>query len=461
MMQKPNFLIIHTDQQRWDTINALGNPVMHTPNLDRLVRDGVGFHQAYCNNPVCMPSRHSLLSGQYPSCIGTTCNGIEMREDIPILPDYLKPAGYHTANIGKLHFLNHSSRDYDVPHPDYRFDTLVLSDEPGCYEDDYIKWVRENGPEFLEKCRCSTPPAWQGKALRLEPRDTHEPYVFRGPEQFSHSAFVASKSIEFLQKQINSDRPFCLISGFYAPHPPLNPPERFLEYYPLDHMELPKRGNKPDPFNLPDRQWQKIRRYYYDLISHVDHEIGRILSALDELMLTNRTIIMFLSDHGEYLGDHGMIQKGPPGYDACIHIPLICSGVSRFPGGRTSDVLIEAVDILPTICDLAEIDVHPRLQGRSFANLLFEQEYQPRNSVFMEMKIPFQNSWKTVRTRSWKYSLAADGDELLFDLINDPAELTNLAADAAYADQRSKMRLLLLQRWFDTESQYPEKTGEY
>ena len=140
-MRRPNVLILYTDQQRWDTIgyggdaHYLGNPHIHTPNLNRLAAEGVLFANAYCNNPVCMPSRQSMLSGRYPSTLGCTTNGIEMPEDVWTLPRILQSYGYQTANVGKLHFKNHANRDHREPHPRYGFDTLILSDEPGCYDD--------------------------------------------------------------------------------------------------------------------------------------------------------------------------------------------------------------------------------------------------------------------------------------------------------------------------------------
>jgi len=195
-VDRPNVLLMYTDQQRWDALGASGNELIQTPHLDALAQDGALFEYAYVNAPVCMPSRHSMLSGRYPETVGTTCNGIEMPPDVPCLHNLLKPYGYHTANNGKLHFLNHSSRDHRVPHPDYGFDQLIVSDEPGCYDDAYIKWVSERAPDQVEACRCSTPPAWRGKPVVKEPRRAIEPYLFAGPEDLSHTAFVAEETID-------------------------------------------------------------------------------------------------------------------------------------------------------------------------------------------------------------------------------------------------------------------------
>ena len=223
-MNRPNIIILYTDQQRWDTIRYAGNPHINTPNLDRLAQDGVLAENAFCNNPVCMPSRQSMLSGLYPSTVGCMTNGIEMREDIWTLPRILKSYGYTTANIGKLHFKNHSNRDHREPHPRYGFDTLILSDEPGCYEDAHIQWVRHQDPTQVDNCRVSTPPAWEGEPVHKHPRNTHEPYIFDGPEHLTHTAFVADEVTEFINQQ-TGETPFFVIAGFYAPHAPLNPPD--------------------------------------------------------------------------------------------------------------------------------------------------------------------------------------------------------------------------------------------
>lgn len=457
-MERPNVLLIMTDQQRWDGLAAAGNRHIHTPNLDALAASGALFENAFCNNPVCMPSRHSLLSGQYPSAIGSTTNGIEMREDVPCLQHVLSPYGYHTANLGKLHFKNHSNRDHREIHPRYGFDTLILSDEPGCYEDAYIKWVRERDPSQVENCRVGTPPAWTGPPIDKK-RQVDEPYAFEGPEDMTHSAFVAEETITCIRR--HRDEPFFAIAGFYAPHTPLNPPQRFVDMYDIDSLPLPTMNEGENTRGLSDREWRTVKAYYYALISHVDDQVGRILGALDETGLRENTIVIFAADHGEHLGDHGLIQKGPPGYDSCIHVPLLASWPGRIEAGTRRSELIELVDIAPSILDWCGIQVPPHLQGRSFRPLLEGVEYEARSSAYMEFRNPFAASWKTVRTHEFKYSAGKHGQELLFDLTSDPHELTNVADDPGHAEALGAMRHELLRRWFDVERQYPLKTGQY
>ena len=458
-MRRPNVLFLHTDQQRWDTIHAGGNELIATPNLDALAARGALFQNAFTNNPVCMPSRQSMLSGQYPSTIGTTCNGIEMREDVPTIYQILKPYGYHAACLGKLHFLNHSNRDHRQPHPSYGFDTLVISDEPGCYDDAYIAWVRERGASQVENCRCSTPPAWKGTPVVKHGRNTHEPYVFEGPEELTHTAFVAETTCEYIRR--HADEPFFAFAGFYAPHCPLNPPKRFVDMYDPSMLPSPVMNDGENRLGLSDDEWRVVKQYYWALITHIDDQVGRIFATLDECGLTDDTFVVFTSDHGEHLGDHGLIQKGSPGYDSCVHVPLIVSWPGHIHEGAVHSELIELVDIAPTILDCCGVQTPPFFQGRSFRALLEGREYRERSSVLIEEKMPFTHSWKVVRDHDYKYCVSGAGEELLFDLNADPHELRNVAAHASSEPALHRMRAELLRRWFDIESQYPLRTGDY
>ncbi len=457
-MRRPNILLIYTDQQRWDTIHCAGNEHIITPNLDALAGSGALFDNAFCNNPVCMPSRMSLLTGQYPSALGISTNGIELPEDVPTLHKILKPYGYHAANIGKLHFKNHSTRDHREPHPDYGFDTLILSDEPGCYEDAYIKWVRERAPDQVENCRVGTPPSWRGTPIN-KARGAHQPYVFEGPEDMTQAAFVAEETVHFIHQ--HRHEPFFCIAGIYAPHAPLNPPQRFVDMYDPATLPLPARNEGENFADLSDDEWRVVKAYYYALITHIDDQVGRILAALDDAGLREDTIVIFTSDHGEHLGDHGRVGKGAPGLDSCAHVPLIVSAPGRIEAGQRHGELIEGVDVAPTILDWCGVQVPPFFQGRSLRALLEGGDCEPRTSAFIELRQPFGVSWKAVRSHDSLYCTNNRGVELLYDLRADPDQLTNVAGDPAHADALHAMRRELVRRWFDVEKQYPLKTGDY
>jgi arylsulfatase A-like enzyme len=192
----------------------------------------------------------------------------------------------------------------------------------------------------------------------------------------------------------------------------------------------------------------------------VDEQVGRILGALEETGQIDNTVVVFTSDHGEHLGDHGLVQKGPPGYDSCARVPLVVSAPGHARRGATASALVEAVDLAPTILDLCGIQTPPWFQGRTLLPLLRGEAYVGRDSVFIEYRDPFRSSWKTVRTHEHKLCVSASR-ELLFDLAQDPYELHDRADDAAYLSALHAMRRELVRRWFTVEKQYPLKTGIY
>ncbi len=215
-----------------------------------------------------------------------------------------------------------------------------------------------------------------------------------------------------------------------------------------------------------DTHWKKVKAYYYALVSHVDDQVGHILTYLEEIGLMDDTLVIFTSDHGEYLGDHGLVQKGPPGLESCAHVPLLCTYPNKIPGGQRASDLIESVDIAPTILDFCGVQRPPFFQGRSFRKLIegetaSDTPYQARDSVYIEHKVPFKRSWKTVRTKHFKYCTSDAGTELLYDLQKDPHEQHNVARQPAYRDTLEHMRHELIRRWFTVENQYPLKTGAY
>jgi arylsulfatase A-like enzyme len=468
--EKPNILLLYTDQQRQDSLGCFGNPLAVTPNLDKLAGQGVKCTNYYVQNPVCMPSRMSFLTGRYPSSLGIGMNGIPFpEEDAVPVSTILKSANYHTAQIGKIHFLPHVSRDHSAPHPPFGFDTCIVSDEPGCYDDEYVRWVNEKDPAQVDKVRVSLPPAAKKRGLPSysdHPRNTHEPYLFEGREDLTHSAFVADKTCDYLKSAGRADRPFFAIAGFFAPHPPVNPPARFVDQVDINRMPLPVVG--PDEAVLPflkdvsEAQWKKTIAYYLALASHVDACCGRILNALKEAGLEENTIVVFTSDHGEYLGDHGQVQKGMPGHDCITRVPFIIRHPRVLQQSRTVSSLIEAVDTVPTLLDFAGIDIPEYIQGRSLKNLLSGKDEKVRDNVLIEYFGPQnQNRQSTIKTEQYMYSCSADNEEMLFDRIKDPYEQTRVENLPAYAEALSQMRKLMAQRLQQAGFSNRARTAEY
>ncbi|HEV7214804.1 MAG TPA: sulfatase-like hydrolase/transferase, partial [Chloroflexota bacterium] len=221
LMRLPNILLLYTDQWRWDALGVNGNADVQTPNLDRLAGEGTTFDHYFVQNPVCMPSRVSFLTGQYPSTLRITHMGVPVPEATVTLPKLLRPYGYTSANIGKLHFLPHANRDHREPHPSYGFDHLEIADEPGCYDDAYRAWVRRKAPDQLDLISLGLPPAsetWR-QALGINDTVRHPTerfplaaLPFRGRSDVTHSAFVAEQTLAFIDQQ--GDRPFFCIAGF-------------------------------------------------------------------------------------------------------------------------------------------------------------------------------------------------------------------------------------------------------
>lgn len=476
-MRRPNILILYTDQQRWDALGANGNPDIQTPHLDRLAAEGINFNHHFVQNPVCMPSRASFLTGQYPATLGITHMGVPVPPETITLPRMLGPYGYVSANIGKLHFLPHANRDHRASHPAYGFDQLEIADEPGLYEDAYRAWVRRKAPDQLDYVSLGLPPAAEtwNRTLGLQDTVVHpaerfpkRALPFRGRSDVTHTAFVAEQTIEFIGRQ--GDRPWLCVAGFYSPHAPWVAPREFLDLYDPARLRLPRfpaeieaRRGQPVPgtphdsaavTSASDDELRAARHGYYAMVSEVDHHVGRILTRLDELGLTEDTIVVFTSDHGEWLGEHLRYGKGYPGDDAVSRVPLTI----RWPGGiaqpgRTNPAVVEAIDVVPTLLEAAAIQVPPHLQGQSLLPLLTGNgavTEHDRGGALME-----HAGWKNLRTERYRYLIEAGGKEALYDLEGDPGEYADVAADPDYADVLSALRGLLLQRLIERERPLP------
>ena len=466
-MKRPNILILYTDQQRWDALSANGNPEIITPQLDRLAARGLNFSHHFVQNPVCMPSRISMLSGRYPASLGITHMGVPVPEDTVTLPRILKQYGYRTANIGKLHFLPHANRDHRLPHPAYGFDHLEIADEPGVYEDAYRAWVRRQAPEAMDHISAGIPPntrVWQramglndGVVHRGNPEGRHDfdrGIPFAADDNLTHSAFVGEQTCDFIRN--SGADPFLCIAGFYSPHAPWLVPQKYLDLYDPETLTLPsfppeidqQRPTEPDaPFS--DSQLRRAKQGYYAMISEVDVYVGRILDALEASGKLDETIIVFTSDHGEWLGDHLRYGKGYPADDAVSRVPLIISAPEG-PRAENCHSIVEAVDIVPTLLDLAGIQVPPFLQGESLAGIV-ENGGERANSVALTEG----NGWKCLRTSQYRYLVHADGSEMLWDLSADRGEYHDVAASSDYAAALSDCRQQLLTRLLSIERPLP------
>ena len=458
-MRRPNILILYTDQQRWDALGANGNAEIKTPNLDRMAAQGLTYDRFFVQNPVCMPSRVSMLSGQYPSQLRITHMGVPVPEDLTTLPHIVGRCGYRTANIGKIHFLPHANRDHREVHPSYGFDHMEISDEPGCYEDAYREWVRAKAPDQLDLISCGLPPAtgvWQ-KTLRIEDGIEHPDVRFKETQEFrargdlTHTAFVADQTIEFIRG--NGQGPFMCIAGFYSPHSPWIAPREFLDMYTPEELSVPRF---PDGVNskrtgmYTDEAIRNATWGYYAMITEVDHHVGRILDCLEAEGVADDTIVLFTSDHGEYLGEHLRYGKGFPGEDCVSRVPMVArwrTGLGE-PGERVHHI-VEAVDVVPTLLRWAGIPLPPHLQGVPLPTCNAD-EARTKASALLET-----TQGKSLRTERFRYVVRTGGAEQLYDLEQDLGAYVDVAADPAYADALADVRAELIRRMLAMERPIP------
>ena len=469
---RPNILWVCTDQQRFDTIGALGNERINTPSLDRLAGSGVALTAAFAQSPVCTPSRAAMLTGRYPRTTRCRQNGQAIPRDERLITRLLADAGYACGLAGKLH-LSSCAGGRVEQRIDDGYGTFHWSHhpQPDWPENAYTQWLAAQGQ------------SWE--ALYDGPST---PYVKHGvPAEYHQTTWCAEMAIDFIRR--NQRRPWLFSFNCFDPHHPFDPPAEYLRRYAPDRMPLPKYrpgelDNKPEYQRL-DHRWahnqsgyfhvagmtdedkRQVTAAYYAMVELIDAQVGRVIAALDETGQLENTIMIFMSDHGEMLGDHGIYLKGPHGYDEAIRVPLLISWPGRFTAGLKADALVELVDLAPTLLEAAGLQVPPRMQGRSLLPLLTGQADPSlhREAIYSE----YYNAWthphsyatvlRTDREKIVVYHGMDEGE--LYDLGEDPDEFNNLWDDPAH--WRMKMRLL--KRAFDasvfTLDPLPPRLGQF
>ena len=454
MPEAPNVIFITTDHLRYDNLGANGNANMVTPVLDGLARAGVSLDRLYVQNPVCMASRASIWTGRYPQNHGGTANGVPLSKDEPNMTRAFYEAGYRTVNVGKLHFQNHepartAAQNAEV-YAGYGYETNLLSDEPGCYDDDYIEWVKRVAPQHVEAVRVPMPGDRCGHNDR---------WPLNAPEWVSHPAWITEQAIEFINDH-PGDRPLFMTLGYYNPHPPMNPPQAFLDLY--NPASLPMPVQAQDVQGISGEAWREVKQYFYAMVSHVDACVGRVLDTLHEAGMERNTIVVFTSDHGDSLGDFGHLGKGPWNHEEVLRVP----GIVRWPGGlpakRRVGPLMESIDLFPTLATLCGVEVPYGVKGRDCAGLWRGETEAGRASALTEFKMNRRGlSVKTLRTDRYKYTRRNDKSETLCDFERPQAEAENLADVPQYAPILGNMRQALLDRLIDAEDDLPQPTHRY
>ena len=442
-MNKKNILLIFTDQQRFDTIAAAGNPHIKTPNLDRLCREGTRFSAAYTPSPVCVPARCSMHYGQYPMNTGCFENNYDMPTDRPSVADVLTAEGYRTHCIGKRHF---------TPDPEAArgFQTLEKQEEivSNVRNDDYLQYLEANNCGYAIEPHGVRGEAYYVPQLSCLPPKHH-------PTQWGGDRTVEFLETRNLKLETGSSEPFFLFSSFIHPHPPFSPPTPWHKLYRGPDMPLPKMAEDNESLTLYTnriqnrykgrdagrdlRLHQLMKAYYWASISFIDYQVGRIFQTLEKTGQLDNTLIIFASDHGEFLGDYNCFGKRSF-LDSAARIPLICRLPGTFEAGAVCDAPVSLVDIMPTALAVAGVSAE-NMDGEDLAKVAGGSS--ARDVVFGHYQGAEAGIYMAV-SKHWKYIWsAADNKELLFDRVRDPDETRNRAYNVACGNAVRNMRTLL------------------
>ncbi|MDF0595250.1 sulfatase [Psychromarinibacter halotolerans] len=480
MTRRPNILWICADQMRFDTIHALGNPHINTPNLDRLVAQGTSFRRTYTQNPVCTPSRASFLTGRYPAAHRVYRNGVEsFPPDEVLVTKLFAEAGYDCGLVGKLH-LSTATRHEVRPDDGYRF--YQWSHNPMTGEADahnaYHHWLRDEkgvDPDALF--------------------DTQRGFIGAGvPEELHQTTWCAEMAARFIREP--RTEPWLLSVNPYDPHPPFDPPQSYLDRYdpaslppplfrpsdldrqpqfarvrsqtvtaanPLaedtgqeDYASQSERGYRP-----PDSyDGRKVKAAYYAMVELIDTMVGQILDAVDASGQAQDTLVIFTSDHGELLGDHGLLYKGCRFFEGLTHVPLILSWPGHVRAGLRADGLAELVDLAPTILEAADLPVPDRMQGQSLLPIATGAAPPDRHKDLVICDFNDSVGYSPVPDRTqatmtfdgrWKLVLYHSHDiGELFDLQTDPGEFDNLFGKPEVAELQADLVLRHVNAWAAT-----------
>jgi arylsulfatase A-like enzyme len=421
--KKPmNVLVLYSDDQRYNTIHALGNDAIQTPNLDRLVKKGVAFTRAQTmggmHGALCVPSRAMLHTGRYLNDLYKT--GDVIPAEHMMLPEYLRTKGYQTYAIGKWHNDKASfSRSYEGGAALF-FGGMHFPEKGGQEHPQYVNFD----------------PSGQFK----DPKKHADTYS---------SELYANEAIKFLNNRQQENRPFYCYVAFTSPHDPRTPPEAFRKMYPkekiklqpnflpqhlFDNGELDVRDEKLLPRPLTEDQAKEELALYYGMISEMDAQIGRILDALEKNKLTENTLIIFAGDNGLAVGSHGLLGKQNL-YEHSMRVPLIISH-QAFPQNKRVDVLAYNADIFPTVTDFLGLPVPPTVESQSLIPYVKGIKTQGRESVYyayrdFQRAVRTSDNWKLI-----KYNVNQHETTQLFDLNKDPYEVTNLAENPAFSQKK-------------------------
>ncbi len=425
---RPNVLLIMADDLN-DDFGTFGHPMVQTPNLDRLAARGVRFDRAYNQFPLCSPSRVSLLTGLRPDTTGVHDLQTDFRKNLPdvvTLPQMFRRNGYLAARVGKI----------------YHYGNPGQIGTPGL--DDAASWDVTVNPRGIDKDEEATltnytPQRGLGSSLSF--------YASPAPDEQHTDGKVALETVALLEK--HRDRPFFIGAGFYRPHCPFIAPKPYFDRFPLDRIPVPATPagstdgipslawfTQPPNWGLDERQQREAIQAYYASIAFLDANVGRLLDALDRLGLADKTIVVFVSDHGYHLGERGQWMKMTL-FERSARAPLIVSGPGVRAAGKGSSRIVEFLDLYPTLAAMTRLAPPAGLQGRSLVPLLENPAREWDHPAVTQLRRgagPKAVTGYSIRTEGWRYTEWDGGRQgvELYDEARDPGELRNLAADPAH-----------------------------
>ena len=479
--KKPNVIILFSDQHNKMVMGFEGHPDVITPNLDKLANESVVFDRAYCTVGVCVPSRSSLMTGLMPRTLGLLSNGghSSVMDEAVSMASIFQQNGYKTFSFGKRHLRDAIDEGWDV-----KKDHAYKPDD----DDNYVSWIERNGyaKEFAEDWAAEFGRGPRGSSeFETEiPTADLGTRISKLPEDYTMEAYTAMETIKMIREQAKSGDPFFCWASFYRPHQPYNPLPRYMEMYDVSAwgegtvkgcgIKMPASFYEPTG-NLPpmlqsqrnggnkvwnmdkafgdEQLWRNFIGAYYALVTEIDHHVGEILKALDEAGLDEETIVIYTSDHGDFAGNHGMVEKCAAGqniYEDILSVPLIIKYPGKTEGGKRIGELVTLADVLPTLIDVLELET-PELawpiQGESMAGVLLNDESMERDYLVSE-------SWSqaTVITKEYKLGMMLDptavhpdwdyrefGD-MFFARASDPLEIENEINEPGHAGEIEKLR---------------------
>ena len=483
--ERPNILLITSDQQHWNTL-GVHNPEIETPNLDRLAREGMLFRRAYCPNPTCTPTRASIITGKHPSQHGAWSLGTKLPENEHTVGEDFTQAGYRTALVGKAHFqpLKETEefpslesypilqdldfwKEFDGPF--YGFETVRLArnhaDEAHVGQH-YAIWMEEKG--------CKN---WRDYFRPPTGNNSSQKHRWLIPEEYHYDNWIAAESNALLEQYAEDGENFFLWSSFFDPHPPYLVPAPWDEMYDPEKLTVPEivpgeHDGNPPHFRLTQEEkpdfssWResgfglhgfnshlhsregmaKNIAVYYAMVSLMDKYIGKVLDKLDELGLSENTLVVFTTDHGHLFGQHGLIAKGAFHYDDLIRVPFLVRQSGRVPAARESDALQSLVDLPVTFLRWAGIDVPNSMVGADQSEVWCGEREKERDHVVVENRHePTTIHVKTYVEQRYKLTVYYQQDYgELFDLQEDPDEVRNLWNSPEHQELKGELTRRLL-----------------